>query len=247
MNKAVRSGLIGAFWLMVWWLMAQAVGLPLLLPGPVDTALALWKQMQGLAFWKSTGLTLLRVGAGYLTAVVLGVLMAVICHFSPLMDALFSPVRSVIKATPVSSFIILVLLWIQKGRVPAFISFLMVLPIIWTQVQAGLENVDAQLLEMGKMYRLSSVQRARYIFFPSVLPHFAAACTTGLGFAWKSGIAAEVIALPLFSVGKNLYDAKIYLESAEFFAWTLTVILLSMALEALLRRLMARLKGGKWA
>ncbi|MBQ2977784.1 MAG: ABC transporter permease subunit [Clostridia bacterium] len=247
MNKYLRNGLIGAFWLLVWWGAAQAVGLPLLLPGPWDTLSALFQQMKHIAFWQSTGLTLIRVGTGYLMAVGIGVVMAVICHFVPLMDALFSPVRSVIKATPVSSFIILVLLWIQKGRVPAFISFLMVLPIVWTEVQAGLGAVDQQLLEMGKMYRLKWLQKARYIYLPSVLPHFAAACTTGLGFAWKSGIAAEVIALPLLSVGKNLYDAKIYLESANLFAWTFTVILLSMALEAVLKRLMARLKGGKAA
>ena len=245
MNKYVRNGLIGAFWIFVWWIAARSVGLPLLLPGPVDTLSALFQQVKTAAFWQSTGLTLLRVGIGYLTAVGIGVVMAVICHFVPVMDALFSPIRSVIKATPVSSFIILVLLWIQKGRVPAFISFLMVLPIIWTEVQAGLGAADHQLLEMGKMYRLKWLQTARYIYLPSVLPHFAASCTTGLGFAWKSGIAAEVIALPLLSVGKNLYDAKIYLESANLFAWTFTVILLSMALEAVLKRLMGHLKGGR--
>ena len=129
MNKYVRNGLIGAFWIFVWWIAARSVGLPLLLPGPVDTLSALFQQVKTAAFWQSTGLTLLRVGIGYLTAVGIGVVMAVICHFVPVMDALFSPIRSVIKATPVSSFIILVLLWIQKGRVPAFISFLMVLPL----------------------------------------------------------------------------------------------------------------------
>ena len=66
---------------------------------------------------------------------------------------------------------------------------------------------------------------------------------TGLGFAWKSGIAAEVIALPALSVGKNLYDAKIYLERADLFAWTLAVILLSLGLEALLKRAIGRIRG----
>ena len=66
---------------------------------------------------------------------------------------------------------------------------------------------------------------------------------TGLGFAWKSGIAAEVIALPALSVGKNLYDTKIYLERADLFAWTLAVILLSLGLEALLKRAIGRIRG----
>ena len=245
MSKIARYALIGLFWIAVWQIAAAAVGLPLLLPGPGDTLSALFRLMKTSAFWQSTGSTLLRVAVGYICAVAAGVLLAVACHFAPLAEALLSPIRSMIKATPVSSFIILVLLWISRGTVPTFISFLMVLPMIWTGVQEALRATDGQLLEMGKAYGFSSYKMMRYIYAPSVKPAFAAACMTGLGFAWKSGIAAEVIALPVFSVGTNLYNAKIYLESADLFAWTLTVVLLSIALEALLKKLMGRLKGGK--
>ena len=245
MSKIARYALIGLFWIAVWQLAAAAVGLSLLLPGPGDTLSALFRLMKTSAFWQSTGATLLRVAVGYVCAVAAGVLLAIACHFVPVAEALLSPIRSMIKATPVSSFIILVLLWISRGTVPTFISFLMVLPMIWTGVQEALRVTDGQLLEMGKAYGFSSYKKMRYIYAPSVKPAFAAACMTGLGFAWKSGIAAEVIALPVFSVGTNLYNAKIYLESADLFAWTLTVVLLSIALEALLKKLMGRLKGGK--
>ena len=76
------------------------------------------------------------------------------------------------------------------------------------------------------------------------MPTLLSTCLTALGFAWKSGIAAEVIALPAFAVGSNLYNTKIYLERAELFAWTLTVIVLSMALEAALKKAAGKLKGG---
>ncbi|MBE5782875.1 MAG: ABC transporter permease subunit [Clostridiales bacterium] len=244
MSKIVRNALIGLFWIAVWWIAAAAVGLPLLLPGPGDTLSALFRLMKTSAFWQSTFSTLLRVACGYGCAVVLGILLAIGCHFIRVMEALMSPIRSVIKATPVSSFIILVLLWISKGTVPAFISFLMVLPIIWTAVQEALRATDGQLLEMTQAYHFTPAQRLRYLYAPSVKPGLAASCITGLGFAWKSGIAAEVIALPLFSVGTNLYNAKIYLESADLFAWTFTVILLSIALEAMLKKALGRLKGG---
>lgn len=244
MGKAAKNVLVGLFWVGVWALAAGMVGLPLLLPGPGDTMAALFRLAGTAAFWQSTGLTLLRVAVGYGGAVLLGVLLAVLCAFVPAAEALLSPLRSVIKATPVSSFIILVLLWIQKGHVPAFISFLMVLPLVWTGVQEGLRATDPLLVEMTRAYGLSFGKRVRYLYAPAVRPQLAAACMTGLGFAWKSGIAAEVIALPAFSVGKNLYDAKIYLERADLFAWTLTVILLSMALEAALKRAMRRMKGG---
>lgn len=240
MNKHLKRFLVGIIWIGIWAAAAAAVGLPLLLPGPVDTLRAFLRLAAGADFWRSTGMTMLRVAVGYCCAVTAGVALAALCHRFSALETLLSPVRSVIRATPVSSFIILVLLWISRSRVPAFISFLMVLPIVWTGVQEALGAVDKNLMEMTEMYRFTRTKKIQYLYIPSVRPALTAACVTGLGFAWKSGIAAEVIALPALSVGKNLYDTKIYLESADLFAWTLTVILLSMGLEAILKAAVRR-------
>ncbi|MBR6186748.1 MAG: ABC transporter permease subunit [Clostridia bacterium] len=245
MKKLLRHALIGAFWIGVWWLAALAVGLPKLFPGPAETAQALLRLSQTAVFWRSVGMTLLRVALGYLCAVAAGILLAAGCYRIRGLDTLLSPLRTVIKATPVSSFILLVWLWLRRGTVPLFISFLMVLPIIWTSVQEALKAVDGDLKEMTAMYRFSWLQRLRYLYAPSVRPSLMAACMTGLGFAWKSGIAAEVIALTPDSVGKHLSDAKNYLEYPDLFAWTVTVIVLSMALEGLLKALAHRREGRK--
>lgn len=238
MNRHVRRALIALFWIGLWQALSMIVGLPKLLPGPVETARA-WAALAGTGkFWLSVGMTMLRVAAGYLCAVAAGVLLAALCWRIRGLEELLSPLRSVIKATPVASIIILVYLWIAKTRVPVFISFLMVLPIVWTGVQEALGNVDGQLKEMCRAYRFSRKKTVRYLYIPAVQPAFRAACVTGLGFAWKSGIAAEVIATPDLSVGKYLNDAKVYMEAADLFAWTLTVVLLSMALEGMLKSLM---------
>ncbi len=242
MKDILRRALIGAFWIGVWWAIALAVGLPKLLPGPKETALAFARLCGTDTFWRSVGFTLLRVAMGYLLAVIAGALLAAGCHWVKGLDALLSPLRTVIRATPVSSFILLVWLWLKRAHVPVFISFLMVLPIIWTAAQEALGAVDGDLKEMARMYRFSRWKKLRYLYAPSVRPAFMAACMTGLGFAWKSGIAAEVIALTPDSVGKHLSDAKNYLEYPDLFAWTLTVILLSMALEAGLKALARRRK-----
>ena len=245
MKKGLHSLLIGAFWLAVWWGTSAAVGLKLLLPGPDDTIRALFRLVKTGAFWLTTGKTLLRVATGYLLGVLCGVLLAAGCFKIAWLDALLSPIRTVIKATPVSSFIILVLLWIAKTQVPVFISFLMVLPIVWTGMQEALRAVDQDLLEMARMYRFSPAKKIQYLYIPSTKPALMAACVTGLGFAWKSGIAAEVIARPEGAIGTQLYNAQIYLERADLFAWTLTVILLSMGLEMLLKAAARRREGEK--
>ena len=238
----LRRALIGAFWIGIWWAIALAVGLPKLLPGPGETALAFARLCGTDTFWRSVAFTLLRVALGYGLAVAAGALLAVGCYWLKGLDALLSPLRTVIRATPVSSFILLVWLWLKRAHVQVFISLLMVLPIIWTATQEALNAVDGDLLEMARMYRFSRWKKLCYLYFPSFRPAFMAACMTGLGFAWKSGIAAEVIALTPDSVGKHLSDAKNYLEYPDLFAWTLTVILLSMALEAGLKALARKRK-----
>ena len=243
MKKKLSGLVIGLLWIALWGVVSAAVGLKLLLPGPLDTLKALVKLAGTVGFWQTAVNTLLRVAAGYLLGVAGGLLLAALCARFRLLDMFLAPLRSLIKATPVTSFIILVLLWIARGRVPVFISFLMVLPIVWTGVQEALGSVSRELLEMAQMYRMNRMKTLRYVIVPSILPALTAACVTGLGFAWKSGIAAEVIARPEFAIGTELYNAQIYLERADLFAWTLTVILLSMALEKLVKKLTQKGKG----
>ena len=116
------------------------------------------------------------------------------------------------------------------------------MPIAWANVREGVLAVDGQLLEMAEVFRLSRMKKLRDIYLPAVLPQYLAACTTGFGFAWKSGVAAEVIARPALSIGRNLYESTLYLNTEELFAWTAIVILLSMLLERVMVRMMRRIR-----
>ena len=54
-------------------------------------------------------------------------------------------------------------------------------------------------------------------------------------------IAAEVLTVPPYSIGKSIYEAKLYLETTELFAWTAAVVLVSLLIEGLLLRLTDKL------
>ena len=238
--KIAKKALVTLCWILVWQAISSFVSLPLLLPTPFETAQAMTRLLSEAFFWQSLGESLLRVLIGFLSAAIAGILLALFCTKWKWFDEFFSPLKSLIRSTPISSFIILVLLWLSIDMVPIFIAFLTVMPIIWQAVQQGIVQTSSDLLEMGKIYSFTRAKIYRYIYLPSVLPYFYAACATGIGFAWKASIAAEVIAKPLFSVGKNLQDAKVYLQTDELFAWTFTVIVLSLTLEAILKRLMQK-------
>lgn len=232
---------VAAFWLAVWAFAARRVDLPLLLPSPGDVFRTLWKLLGTADFYRTAGRSLGNVALGILSAVACGTLLALLTYRLPPLRALLLPLMTVVKATPVASFIVLALIWIGSARVPAFITFLIVLPVVWTNLDEGLSKQDHELAEVAKVYRMSGVRRLRYLLLPTVRPYFLSACRTSLGLAWKAGIAAEIIARPPQTIGLNMSDARVYFSTEELFAWTLTVILLSLLIEfglvALLRKL----------
>ena len=234
------------FWLAVWWLLALIVGKELLIPSPPLVVRTLLELVVTGAFWRYTALTLLRITLGLLLGIVLGILTALLTNRLSLLHALLAPAVRVVRATPVASFIILVLLWVANGRVPVVISALVVLPVIWESTAAGLRSVDRDLLEFARAYRLTRWDTWRRIVIPSMLPQLAAAVCTAIGLAWKSGVAAEVLCLPKAAVGTQVYFSKLYLDTPALFAWTLVVVALSLTVERIARRLLlGRKEGGK--
>lgn len=218
-------------WGSVWQAAAAVVGKELLLPGP-GLVLGRLAELAGTAgFWQTAGVSLTRIFGGLLAGVVLGAVLAAGTFAVSVLDWILSPAIKIIRATPVASFILLLWLWVETGKVPGVISCLMVLPVVWGNVTKGLSQADPQLLELAGAYGFGRGKTARLVYVPAALPHFASGCRTAMGLAWKAGVAAEALCLPKQAIGTQVYFSKLYLETADLFAWTFVVIGLSFLLE----------------
>ncbi len=233
-RKLIQYVLVTAFWLTAWLIAARAVGESLLLPTPGEVLTRLFELSGQEKFWLTVVTSLGRILYGVAIALLCGIVLAVATHFVPFLYTLFYPLITVIRSTPVASFIILAYLWMDRDTLPSFIAILMVLPVVWANLHEALGAVDKQLLEMAKVYRFSPWKRLWRIYLPSVLPAFMASCRSSVGLAWKAGVAAEILIVPAVSIGRMLSEAKQYLETTDLFAWTLAVILLSLVLELIL-------------
>lgn len=243
LKKFVRLAIPLAFWLSLWALASLAVGQELLLPGPLAVGVRLLALAGTADFWLSVGATLGRVFLGLLWGVLAGTVLAFATHFYVWADRLISPAVRVVRATPVVSFILLVYLWVARSAIPWVIAGLMVLPVVWGALSAGLGGMDEKLLEFARVYRFSRFKTLRVIYLPALRPHFSAGLLTAFGLAWKSGVAAEVLCPPAQAIGSRIQQAKLGLETPDLFAWTLAIVVLSLMLENLLRRGLER--GGK--
>ncbi len=227
-----------ALWLLVWQggSMALAAAVPgggLLLASPVQAVLRLLELLPSPVFWRAVGNSSARIFGGFLLSCGLALPLAALAAGRPWLQELLAPPVAAVKATPVASFIILALVWLDARSLSLFISALMVFPPVYLNVLEGLRGTDPKLLELARVYRIPLGRRIRGIYMPQVLPYFRSAASLALGLCWKAGAAAEVIGLPEGTIGERLYTAKIYLQTPDLFAWTAVILILAAAFERL--------------
>lgn len=241
-KKALYFVLPIIFWLIVWEIAALLVDRSYFLPTVEKTFSALFNILSSITFYKVVLFTILRVLAGLTVGILLAILFAALaCKFKTA-RAIISPMISVMKSTPVATLIILLWLFVSGNDLPILISVLMVMPIIWQNLVDGYETIDKNLVEVCAVFEFSFLKRLKYLIFPSLLKYFIPSLITAVGLAWKSEIAAEIIAYTKNSIGQYINDANYMYDSASVFAWTLVIIVLSISLEFMTKRLLRRFK-----
>lgn len=246
-GKYGKKIVIAVCWIFMWQLTASLIGNRILLVGPLETLQALGERALQGGFWLSVGHSLLRISAGFVSGLALGLLLAAGSSRYKLLEDLLAPVMALLKAIPVASFVVLFLIWWRSGVLATAVSFCIVLPNIYVNTLEGIRHVDPRLLEMARVLEIPAWNRFFYIYRPALKPYLDSAIRISAGMSWKSGVAAEVIGIPSLSVGEQLYLSKIYLDTAGVLAWTAVTVLASVVCEQAvlaLWRLFQRLEPG---
>lgn len=219
--------------LLAWQAAAAYVNESILLVSPLGVIKRLSSLVREAGFLQTVMYTLIRIIGGFAAGFTLGLALGVLAGRFRLVETLLWPYMITVKSVPVASFIVIALIWLSSSKLSVFISFLMVLPIVYTNTLAGIKNTDPKLLQAAKLYGITGGKRLLYVHLPQLKPYIISACTVSMGLAWKSGVAAEVIAIPDGSLGEMMYQAKVYYATADLFAWTVVIVAVSVALEKL--------------
>ena len=238
MRLFIRKAGIVAVWLGVWQAACMVTGLEFILPSPVTVFLTLIDMLQTKEYYISLFYSLRHIGLGFAAALFSGIVLGSLSAAFKIVRELLEPLILLMKSLPVAAFIILVLIWFGSKNAAVFISFTVAFPMIYYGVSEGICNTDKKLLEMADIFRISFYKRVRYIYVGQVYPFLSSNLKTAIGMCWKAGISAEVIGLVDKSIGEQLYYTKLYLMTAELFAWSVTIIVISFILERFLKWLL---------
>jgi NitT/TauT family transport system permease protein len=238
--KIIKILVVTAFWILIWEAASRIMSrdnelMLLILPSPF-TVIERWLKV---AFTKPYLEAVLgsfsRIFSGFLLGTVFGGFLGILTHLSRLADMFLSPMLRVIRAVPVIAISILLFLFFESNSLPVCIVCLMVMPLIWQTVYDGLGTPDKSLLEMAKVYKLGKFKTFWFIKLPKILPALLSSAVSALGLGFKSGIAAEVISLPKKALGTTLWQSKGTVDFTEIYVVTLTVVILSLIIEFLLK------------
>lgn len=229
------------FWLLLWHIVSIIIDSKLILVSPLTVVGHLFVFIKEAEFWSTVLSSFVKIIGGFLLALLTGSMWAALSAKYKGIKQLLWPVILAIKTVPVASFIILALFWFSSQNLSVFISFLMVFPIIYTNVLKGIEETDEKLVEMAEVFQISSINKIRSLYIPQIMPYFRAGCSISLGLCWKSGIAAEVIGMPSGSMGERLQQAKVYWETADVLAWTVVIVIISLVFELLFLKILDKI------
>ncbi len=229
--KWLRKTVIIAAWLIIWQAVSMCVDNSILLVGPVTTFAVLLEKIMEASFWKTLVFSLLRILTGFLAGWILGLLLAAVSAGCEWVEEALKPVMALMKTVPVASFVVLFLIWFRTDILAVVISLCVVLPNVYLNTLEGIKSTDVKLLEMAKVHDIHPIDSFFYIYRPALKPFWDSCMKFSIGMSWKSGVAAEVIGTPEFSIGEKLYMSKIYLDTAGVLAWTAVIILISVLCE----------------
>ena len=226
--------------LALWDLYAHLTDNNFLMPSVKETAVSLYEILISGSFLSFVSVAFSRVITGLIYGIVIGIILAAICYKLDILKTAISPLISIMKATPVAC--IIVLLWIRFNytEIAILVVFLMVTPIVWQNVYDGLNSIDGNMLEVTYVFELTTWNKIRALYLPTVLKYLLPAVITSIGMAWKAEIAAEIMTYS--NIGELIRDFKtVTFDTAAVFAWTIIIIAFSMIFETGTKLLLRRL------
>lgn len=220
--------------LLAIWQLASLGAPAFVLPGPARVWQAWSTLVVTKGFWKDFGVTFWRVAAGFVFAVAVGVPLGLVLGASERLGAFFEPVLTVVNTVSSTIWAIFALIWFGLSDwTTIFVVFMTAMPLILTNVWQGTRSVNADFIELAQTFRMSRAQVLTKIYLPTILPPFFSAARLAFGFGARVSLVAETLGASS-GIGYRLRQAADLVQTDQVFAWTLTLVALMIALEALI-------------
>lgn len=210
----------------------------LFLPGPMDVWDGLRELVdegyKGRTLLEHMGVSLMRVGVGFMTGAVVGTALGLAMGYWKGIDAAAGPFVEFLRPLPQLAYLILLIIWLGIGETSKItMLFLAALPVSAIAARDGVRNVPPERLLVARALGASKWQVFTGVVVPSALPEVLVGARLAAGIVYGTLIAAEIIA-GANGIGWMILDAGRFLRSDYVFAGILMIGLAGVAIDRLL-------------
>ncbi|MBN8209942.1 ABC transporter permease [Bacillus sp. NTK071] len=224
-HPAIIGSTLPILLLVIWEGLSRLNVLPTyLLPAPTVIVNTIIELGADGSLWGHIGITLYRIFLGFLLGSFAALILGSFVGFYRKAEQFFDPIIQAFRSIPSLAWVPLFILWmgIAEASKVTLIAVGVFFP-VYLNVVSGILNVDRQLIEVGKMYGLSSFQLVKRIILPASLPSFLVGLRSGLGLGWMFVVAAELMGASqglgyLLVLGQNTYSPELIIASIVLFA-----------------------------
>ena len=221
----VIAGFVLLWQVLAWWLQSRA------LPGPLAVVGTLLEQLFNGQLLFHLGVTLLRVIASFVLAMLVGVALGILMGSRPLWNELLDVLIILALNIPALVTIILCYIWLGLGETAAVLAVaLNKIPTVVVTVREGARAVDQDLLQVAQVYRLDRRQTFSKVYLPQLYPYLFASARNGLALIWKIVLVVELLGRSN-GVGFQLGNYFHFFDIKGMLAYTLAFALIVLALE----------------
>lgn len=221
----------------LWKIVSLIYKSDLILPSPESTLLSTLKLFTSKNFLLIIGSTIFRGVIGFVISFIVGITIGIWAGINNTFHSFLKPILVTIRSIPVISLILLALIWFNIGLVPVFIGFLTMFPFICTNIIDGIRNVDPDLIEMAKIYKISKARIIKEVYLPAITPFIFSGASSAMGIGWRAIIIGEVLSQPQFGIGTIMHSSQTYLLVDQVIAWTILAIIISYLFEVIIRKI----------
>jgi ABC-type nitrate/sulfonate/bicarbonate transport system permease component len=136
-----------------------------------------------------------RVAVGFIAAVVIGIPLGLAMARNDTIYDIADPILEFIRPVPPLAYIPLLVVWFGIGELPKVILIAVgTLPMVVFSAVAGVRGTPVQRVSVARCFGASEWQVFWHVYLQSSLPEIFTGLRVGVGIAWSSLVAAELIA-----------------------------------------------------
>lgn len=183
-----RTGMFASL-IGIWQILSMHIGIPLLLPSPLETLKAFVYCLTSGEIMTNMGITLIRVLKGFMYAMIIGVPIGFIMGLSEMVEKVLSGLIDSLRQVPIMAWVPLTIIWLGIGDGPTLfmIAFAGVFPVILNTIQ-GVRGISKDYYNAARSMGAGPLSIFFHIIVPAALPDVMTGARIAISAGWMSVI-----------------------------------------------------------